>query len=90
MSNTIRIYNRKNLKKTPRYNLDDPRYTGDLKTMVEDNLIIPAVSGMPLTHKSQICMGNCSFCKDPGKNQKRQRKIRKREFEYNLSKEMQE
>jgi len=78
MSNTIRIYNRKNLKKTPRYNLDDPGET-----------IINYV-GMPLTHRSQICMGNCSFCKDPGKNQKRQRKIRKREFEYNLSKEMQE
>ena len=80
MSNTIRIYNRKNLKKTPRYNIDDPTITGDIKEMIEKKLVIPHQVGMPLTHRSYICMGNCSSCKDHSLDQKRQRKIRAREF----------
>ena len=47
MSDTIRIYNRKNLKKTPRYNLDDPRFTGSLKVSTEKGLPIPSQNGMP-------------------------------------------
>jgi len=80
MSDTERIYNRKNLKKTPRYNLDDPRFAGDLKESVEKGLVIPHQVGMPLTHRSWICMGNCSGCKDHSKDQKYQRKVRQREF----------
>jgi hypothetical protein len=33
-------------------------------------------------------MGHCSMCKDPGKNQKHLRKIRKREFIQMLPDEM--
>ena len=88
MSNTIRIYNRKNLKKTPRYNLDDPRFTGDLQEMVEKKLISPHQVGMPLTRRSYICMGNCSGCKDHSQDQKHQRKIREREFARVLPMEM--
>ena len=90
MSNTVRIYNKTNLKKTPRYNLDDPRFTGDLKEMVERKLVIPHQVGMLLTHRSYICMGNCSGCKDHSLDQKHQRKIREREFARVLPMEMED
>lgn len=88
MGHTIRIYNRKNLKKTPRYNLDDPRYTGDLKTSMEKQLPIPHCNGMPLTHRSWICMGKCPMCTDPDNEPSHKRKVRKQEFKKTIEDEI--
>ena len=90
MSDTNRIYNRKNLKKTPRYNLDDPRFTGNLKDVVRKGLVIPHHVGMPLTHRSWICMGKCPQCRDSDLDPRHQRKIRQREFARTLSMEMED
>ncbi len=80
MTHTKRIYNRTNLKKTPRYNLDDPRYTGDLKDVVGKGLSIPHCNGMPLTYRSWVCMGKCPMCTDPDEEPSHKRKVRKQEF----------
>ena len=88
MSDTLRIYNRINLKKTPRYNLDDPRFTGNLKDVVEKGLVIPHQVGFPLTYRSWICMGHCPMCRNHDLDQRHLRKVRKREFARILPEEM--
>lgn len=66
MSGTIRIYNRKNLKKAQRYNLDEPE-----KNLVGVNNY--RCVGIPFTIRSWICMGNCPMCKDETKSTKHRR-----------------
>ena len=66
MSETIRIYNKSNLKKAQRYDLDNP----------EENLVGKnnyRHVGIPLTRRSWICMGNCKMCKDDANSTKHRR-----------------
>ena len=70
MSRTIRIYNRLNLKKTVRYNVDDEEYH------------VPC--GIPFTRRSWICMGRCPICRDPKREPRTQRRQLKRELAFEL------
>lgn len=80
MSKTIRIYNRKNLKKAQRYNLDEPE-----KNLVGINSY--RCVGIPFTIRSWICMGNCPMCKDPSNSTKQRRLSYKNELLLQLKEE---
>lgn len=84
MSDTIRIYNRK-VKKAHRIDLSKPRM--GLKEQVETgeirNPLRNAVHDYGLVYHpyaSWLCMGHCPMCRDHDKDQRRLRKVRKREF----------
>jgi hypothetical protein len=70
MTHTIRIYNRKHIKKAQRYNVDDG--------------LLHVISGIPYSRKSLVCMGHCKICRDHNKDQKKIRKQRKEQFRLSL------
>lgn len=72
MTRTKRIYNNPRVKKTPRYNVDNDEYVH---------------TGLPFTHRSWICMGNCHMCRDPKKEPKTIRKRIKQELRTELIRE---
>ena len=74
MSRTIRIYNNRRLKKTPRIDIDD----GELHWR----------AGIPLTHRSWICMGKCPMCRDPEQEPKAKRERGKADFRLRLKIEL--
>lgn len=95
MSDTIRIYNRLHIRKAQR-----PRWVNQetpLKTILPDGspgeplyVLDPGRSsftGLPYQPYGQICMGHCKNCRDPGKDQRRQRKIRKEDLNRELVQE---
>ena len=83
MTRTIRIYNNPNLKKTPRYNLDEINKkfleTGEVSHITN--------TGIPFTKKSWICVGNCKYCKDPSNSTKQRRLSYKNELLLQLKEE---
>ena len=83
MSKTIRIYNRKNLKKTPRYDLDEI----NRKFKETDDISYITNIGLPYTKKSWICMGHCSCCKDQSNSTKHRRLNYKKELALELKEE---
>jgi hypothetical protein len=95
MSNTLRIYNRPKIRKAQR-----PRWVNQetpLPTVGPDGSpgkpIYPldsgrsSFTGFPYQPHGQICMGHCKTCRDPKKDQKRQRKIRGEDFRRTLKNE---
>ena len=82
MSNTIRIYNKLNLKKTQRYNLDDI-----IKKFKEGDITCIVNNGIPFTRRSWICMGNCKYCKENANSTKHRRLIYKNELALELKEE---
>ena len=80
MSHTIRIYNRR-LRKAQRYDLNKP-------IMGEFGIIVNPSTGIPYTFRSYICMGRCSFCRDPNKETRLIRKRKKEQFRFDLKKEL--
>ncbi len=74
MSHTKRIYNNPRLKKTQRYNLDDKE--------------IHMFVGIPLTRKSEVCMGRCSYCRDHNKEPRVIRKRMKERFRFEMRSEL--
>ena len=72
LSRTKRIYNRR-LKKAQRTNLDDMQ--------------VHIIHGIPLTRRSQICMGRCPECRDHNKEPRIIRKRAKEEFRLQLVQE---
>ena len=58
----------------------------DNSTINELGITIIRYAGIPYTTWRVICMGRCSFCRDPNKDQKIIRKRRKEEFKLELNK----
>lgn len=82
MSNTIRIYNKLNLKKTQRYNLDKI-----IKKFKEGDITCIGNTGIPFTIRSWICMGNCKYCKEDANSTKHRRLNYEKELVLELKEE---
>jgi len=95
MTRTKRIYNKPNLKKTHRIDLTKNTYSS-MSLEVQEELGILNSSLRYAVHDygflyhpyAQICMGNCSMCRDAKKDQKHIRKARKSEFQQIIKEEM--
>ena len=97
MTRTKRIYNKPNLKKTHRIDLTDNSISNrlSLKKQLENGTLNHSLRnaihdyGFLYHPYAQICMGNCSMCRDAKQDQKYIRKARKSEFQQILKEEMQ-
>lgn len=83
MSHTFRIYNNPRIKKAQRYNIDDTNYLYPSLKLRSYRMV-----GLPLTHKSWICMGHCKMCCDPKLEQRKLRKQRKEQLRFRLKEEL--
>jgi hypothetical protein len=97
MTRTRRIYNKPNLKKTVRLDLTkvgtkplSEMTEGEMASYVNDSLrnSISLKGFIYHPYASGLCMGHCQMCKDPNKDQKHIRKIRKQEFRKLLKSEL--
>ncbi len=97
MTRTKRIYNNPNLKKTKRIDLTKvtgkalrDMSEGEMATYFNDPLrnSISETGFLYHPYASGLCMGHCHSCRDPSKDQKHQRKIRKQEFKKMLDEEL--
>lgn len=88
MSRTFRIYNQKYIKKTHQYNICDVEviifpWNGKI---IRDHHVNKY--GFPYHPYKQLCMGNCSNCKDHSRDQKHLRKLRNIELRNILKNEL--
>lgn len=95
MSHTIRIYNRRHLKKTHRMIIEE--LPPSIRNMTEDERITylndPMRNsvhqyGFMYTPHGYLCMGRCPMCRDHTLNQRVQRKRRKMEFRRMVRQEL--
>jgi 5-methylcytosine-specific restriction endonuclease McrA len=95
MTHTLRIYNKK-IKKAQRNNCYHPEekdfdeMTDEEKcNFVKDPLRNSIGSNGIYYHPyAQVCMGRCSMCRDPDKDQKHIRKHKKSEFRHIIALEL--
>ena len=91
MTHTRRIYNKRRLKHTHRYNVGDflglekQVETGEINNPLRNSV---HQYGFMYHPYAQLCMGRCARCRDHTQNQKRLRKIRKQEFRHVLPLEL--
>ena len=98
MARTRRIYNKLTMKKTLRNDITrefGEKPWGDMtkdeqKAWVSSPLrnAVQVKGFIYHPYASGLCMGNCPHCRDPTKDQRHLRKIRKREFRHDLVQEL--
>lgn len=98
MTRTRRIYNNPRLKKTKRKVLVYDGANKTFKTMTNEEMrayvtdslrnAVAETGFIYHPYASGLCMGHCHFCRDPTKDQKRLRKLRKADFRHELVKEL--